>query len=160
MKLQIQSFLLTSLTGFMIFCIGCDSGPKNPPTFPVTGTVTYKGSAVEGATVVLVAEDAGGRGAVGNTDAEGKYSVGTFGDGDGAVSGSYKVKVFKYEMVSEPPNDGDDMTEEQEEEEYTGAEDDAEGGGNLLPAQYENPNKSGFTVDVSDQPVTLDLDLK
>ncbi len=139
--------------------VGCDSGPDNPPTFPVTGKVTYQGNPVEGATVVLVAQSGDGQGAVGNTDAEGNFAVGTFGEGDGAVAGKYKVKVFKYEMVDEPPNDGDIMSEEEEEEEYTGAED-VEEAGNLLPAKYEDANKSGFEVEVVDAAVTLDLDLK
>lgn len=138
---------------------GCRKVDENEPTFPVTGTVTYQGKPVEGATVVLVAQSEGGRGAVGNTDAEGNFELGTFAEGDGAVAGSYKVKVFKYEMVSEPPSDGDDvMTEEEEEEMYTGVEE-VEEAGNLLPAKYENPDRSGFTLDVVDQPSVLNLDL-
>lgn len=148
------------LTLSIALLVGCKDGVENPPTFPVTGTVTYKSKPVEGATVVLVAEDSSGRGAVGNTDKDGNYSVGTFGEADGAVAGSYKVKVFKYELIAEPPNDGDDLTEEEEEEEYTGVEDEDSDGGNLLPARYENPDKSGFSIEVKDQAVSLDLDLK
>lgn len=144
--------------GLAMTC-GCDKGSDNPPTFGVSGKVTYKGEPVEGATVVLVAQDIGGKGAVGNTDAEGNYQVGTFGPADGAIAGAYKVKVFKYEMIAEPPNDGDIMTEEEEEEEYTGAED-VPDAPNLLPTQYENPYKSGFSVDVVDAPVVLDLNLE
>lgn len=148
------------LLGILFLTTGCSEANKNPPTFNVTGKVTYKNKPVADATVVLVAESADGKGAVGNTDADGNYSVGTFGTGDGAVSGEYKVKVFKYEMVAEPPNDGDDiMTEEEEEEIYNGVEE-VEEGGNLLPSKYEDPYKSGFTVTVVDAPVVLDLDLK
>ena len=159
---QIESYwrLLLFVALAIPFAIGCQDGPTKPDTFAVSGKVTYKGKPVEGATVVLVADSADGQGAVANTDADGNYSVGTFGDADGAVAGSYKVKVFKYELVSEPPNDGDDMTEEEEEEEYTGEEDTDDGGGNLLPAKYENPAKSGFEVSVVDKAVTLNLDLK
>lgn len=142
----------------LLATLGCTEADNNPPTFNVTGKVTYKNQPVEGASVVLVA-NGGGQGAMGNTDADGNYTVGTFGVGDGAVAGSYNVKVFKYEMVAEPPNDGDIMTEEEEEEEYTGAEE-VEEAGNLLPSKYENPTTSGFSVTVVDAPVTLDLDLK
>ena len=146
--------------GVLCLTLGCTEPDTNPPTFNVTGTVTYKSKPVENATVVLVAASPDGRGAVGNTDAEGKFSVATFKEGDGAVAGEYKVKVFKYEMIAEPPNDGDAiMTQEEEEEIYTGVEE-VEEGGNLLPAKYEDPNKSGFTVTVVDVPVVLDLDLK
>lgn len=156
---------MSSLKSTAVFCLcltlaaGCQSGSDNPPTFPVTGKVTYNNQPVENATVVLVAESADGRGAVGNTDAEGNFQVGTFGEGDGAVAGSYKVKVFKYEMIAEPPNDGDIMTEEEEEEIYMGAED-VEESGNLLPAKYEDAYKSGFSVEVVDAPVVLNMDLK
>ncbi len=146
----------------LLATLGCAQGESNPPTFEVTGTVTYKNKPVEGATVVLVATDPSGQGAVGNTDADGVYKVGTFGDGDGAVAGSYNVKVFKYPFVAEPPADGDDvMTEEEEEDEYGGVEDENEPEArNELPAKYEDPERSGFSVTVVDAPVTLDLDLK
>ncbi|GAB5401783.1 MAG: hypothetical protein Aurels2KO_00140 [Aureliella sp.] len=145
----------------LLLTIGCAPGDTNPPTFEVTGTVTYKNKPVEGATVVLVATDPSGQGAVGNTDANGVYKVGTFGEGDGAVAGSYQVKVFKYPMTAEPPNDGDDvMTEEEEEDEYGGVEEDEPEARNELPAKYEDAARSGFEVTVVDSPVTLDLDLK
>ncbi|MFK7738375.1 MAG: carboxypeptidase-like regulatory domain-containing protein [Pirellulaceae bacterium] len=138
---------------------GCSDGPTNPPTFQVTGKVTYKNKPVEGATVVLVAQEKGGKGAVGNTDAEGNYSVGTFEKADGAVVGGYRVKVFKYDMVAEPPADGDDvMSEEEEEENYGGVEDEEESK-NLLPLKYEDAFKSGFSVEVVDKAVVLDMDL-
>lgn len=154
------SRMLSLTLGLLFITLGCSEPDNNPPTFNVTGTVTYKNKPVADATVVLVAATADGKGAVGNTDADGNYSVATFKEGDGAIAGEYNVKVFKYEMVAEPPNDGDDiMTEEEEEEIYSGVEE-VEESGNLLPSKYEDPYKSGFTVKVVDAPVVLDLDLK
>lgn len=156
-----MSYLRTAavLSLCLAFTLGCESAPDNPPTFGVTGKVTYKSKPVEGATVVLVAQTAGGKGAVGTTDKDGNYAVGTFGTGDGAVVGSYKVKVSKYPMIAEPPNDGDMMSEEEEEEAYGGEEDVAEAK-NELPAKYEDAYKSGFEIEVVDAAVTLDLPLK
>lgn len=150
--------------GFLCLCaaitLGCNSGPDNPPTFEVSGKVTYEDRPVEGATVVLVSQSADGRGAVGNTDADGNFQVGTFEEGDGAVPGSYKIKVFKYEMIDEPPNDDEDiMSEEEEQEAYTGAEV-VRDSPNVLPKRYEDPYKSGFSIEVADSPVKLDLDLQ
>ncbi len=143
----------------LAFVLGCETAPDNPATFGVSGTVTYKGKPVEGATVVLVAQTADGTGAVGNTDASGKFAVGTFGDGDGAVPGEYKIKVFKYDLGAEPADDGNAMSEEEEEESYTG-EDEVEEGKNELPPKYEDPYKSGLEVTVVDTAVVVDLDLK
>lgn len=151
---------VAALTFCLAMTLGCTKDPDHAPTFEVTGKVTYNNAPVEGATVVLVAQSTGGRGAVGNTDAEGNFKVGTFAEGDGAVAGSYKVKVFKYEMVDEPPNDEDEiMSEKEEQETYTGAAN-VKDAPNLLPRRYEDPYKSGFSVEVVDAPVTLDLDLK
>lgn len=102
-------------------CSGC-GGPKTPATASVTGTVTYKGSPVDSATVVFARPD-GGRPATGITDSRGRFKLSTFGSEDGAVPGDYKVTVTKtaiddkagaltYEQLSElqskgqaPPSD-------------------------------------------------------
>lgn len=141
-----------------VVLIGCGTGEVKPPTFSVSGKVTYKNQPVADATVVLTAQTPGGQGAVGNTDSEGNYEVGTFGKSDGAVAGKYLVKVFKYEMTAEPPSDGDVMSREEEEEAYSGV-DEVEESGNLLPKKYENASTSGFSVEVIDSPVVLNLDL-
>ncbi len=156
-----RNLFLGSCICLIAFSVGCSNEPANPPTYGVSGKVTYKNEPVEGATVVLVPEVAEGQGAVGSTDANGNYQLGTFEEGDGAVAGKYKVRVFKYEIVAEPAIEMGDMTEEDEEDAYT--DDDIEedaGAGNLLPAQYENAYKSGFEVEVIDTAVTLDMDLK
>lgn len=155
--------LNVSLATCLALCalVGCNSGPDNPPTTPVTGKVTYKNKPVEGALVVLVAQTPDAKGAIGTTDADGNYAVSTFGDKDGAVAGTYKIKVSKYEIVAEPAAEGGDMSEDEEEDEYS-EEDmgDDQDSGNLLPSKYENETTSGFEVTVGEEPVTKDLELK
>ncbi len=91
---------MSRLIGFsvvVLFLLGCggQSGPDGPDTSPATGVVTYKGQPVEGATVTFVAT-AGGKGAMGTTDASGKFNLLTFpGPVNGAVHGSYAVKISK-----------------------------------------------------------------
>lgn len=156
-----QLLCAASVLTILAFSIGCDAAPENPPTYPVTGTVTYRGKPVPQATVVLMSLTSGGRGASGTTDESGKFELMTFEPGDGALPGEYKVRVSAYELVAEPPNDSDqtDLTQEEEEALYTGAEDE-EPSKNLLPKKYENAATSGLSHTVTEGPTVLDLDLK
>lgn len=136
---------------------GCGpSTPSNrPKTNVVTGKVAYKGAPVEGATVSFVPSDAKGKGAVGMTDASGQYKLTTFGSGDGAVAGSYRVSISKTVAKKR------DLTEEQEKE-YMAK--------NIplpppevkdeLPVKFKQDASSGLTADVKDGGGTFDFDLK
>lgn len=79
---------------------GCSKGPS-VKTIPVTGTVTYAGAALEGATVTFVNADPDGRSASGVTDAQGKFKLITLvtpgRQQDGAVAGDYVATVVKTE---------------------------------------------------------------
>lgn len=81
-----------ALVSLLALLVGCDN-PNHPTTYPVTGTVTYKGAPVEGAEVIFQAD--GAPLARGNTDAAGKFALRTFEPGDGAVSGNHRVSVVK-----------------------------------------------------------------
>ena len=83
--------------------VGC--GPSGPSTTGVSGTVTYRGEAVEGATVSFTPVSEGGQSAVGTTDAAGHYELTTFERGDGALAGDYKVRVFKYDSAAKGPEE-------------------------------------------------------
>jgi len=79
---------------------GC--GPALPATHPVTGTVTYQGQPVEGATVLFTRGSgnlAEGEMAIGKTDAGGRFELTTHVGGEadvkGAPAGEYKVTVSK-----------------------------------------------------------------
>ena len=83
--------------GFVILLValvGC--GSDRPETAPVSGKVTMRGKAIEGATVTFrPAGKEGGRPAFATTDAEGFYELSTFGSGDGAIPGEYDVTIEK-----------------------------------------------------------------
>jgi len=136
-----------------VLAIGCgQQGADRPKTVPVTGTVTHNGEPVEGATVAF--QPVGGsKGAVGVTDASGKYALTTFESDDGAVPGEYKVKVFKYKVEGSEGGVADTdsadyvppgMGEEGGQDDESGAPE------NLLPAQYADPTTSGLTATVSE----------
>lgn len=130
----------------VLLFVGCGevADVDRPDTAPVSGSVTYNGAPVEGATVTFVAGASGGRGAVGTTDASGKFELTTFAAGDGAIPGSYKVKIAKMssegtpmteqEGVVVPPTGGMPTSEVKDE----------------LPPKYKDESTSGLTADVKE----------
>lgn len=161
-------FLLMGWLLIAPLMVGCGGGeslePKNrPKRTPVSGTVTLKGTAVEGATVTLHPVDVGNadvgkptvvvHAAVGKTDAAGKFVLGTFSADDGAVPGSYNISVFKLDTVmpvaqpapGEPGYDPNPKPPAKPKQ--------------LLPEKYADPLKSKLSKDVGTDPIT-DLDLK
>lgn len=89
----------------VIVVAGCNK-PPSMKTCPVTGTVTYNGKPLEGATVVYVPPSPDAPRASGTTDAEGKFSLTTYVRPQellrGAVPGDYKVTVIKQTIEMEP----------------------------------------------------------
>lgn len=137
-----------------LLAAGCgkSAGEK---TYPVTGVVTYNGTPVEGA-VVTFAPTGGGQGAVGTTDASGKYSLTTRKKDDGALPGEYLVTIVKYDR---PPTQsggqasaqgGDEYPPDYAEQEYQQARQVIPSQPkNLLPAKYANPQTSGLKATVT-----------
>lgn len=118
--------------------VGCGAPDTSdrPATTAAGGTVTYNGAPVEGASVTFVAEK-GGKGAVGKTDAAGKFTLMTFEPGDGAVAGKYGVMVMK-------------RTEQPEEEVEDPQAPAAPPVEDLLPKKYGNATTSGLTAEVTE----------
>lgn len=76
--------------------LGCDSDPgpvaTDEPSVPASGVVTFKGQPLAGYQVVLMPEG-DRRPAMGVTDSEGKFTLGTNSPGDGAPAGKSKVAI-------------------------------------------------------------------
>lgn len=77
--------------------IGCGGGSDRPEMIPVSGTVTYNGAPVEGATVSFGSAGAKNRSPSGVTDSSGKFKLTTFDTNDGASVGDYVVTIAKFE---------------------------------------------------------------
>lgn len=117
-----------------------------PPVYPSSGEILYNGNPLEGANVIFSpvvegVQDAGPNGApgaAGRTDAEGRFVLTTFRDGDGAPAGRFRVTVLKAESVvtfraDDPAHDQIPLKTEQK---------------HLIPAKYSNPAKSGLEAEV------------
>ena len=171
--LQRMTHLLVVSAGIALIC-GC-GGDSNPDTYSVTGKVTLDGTPVEGA-LVSFASEGGSRPATGITDASGAYSLTTFAQGDGAVPGSYKVTITKYEDSGDDAaaaggvdtSGGSDMGADDEypddydpdAPEVTGDEE----AKNLLPTKYSATSAAGYpademTVEVTTSALTKDFAL-
>ena len=90
-------FFAIALLGVPLFGCGGESLPKR---VPVSGSVTYKGKAVEGATVGFLCEGAP-RMASGITDKDGKFTLTTYEPNDGAIPGKHTVTVTKMDKTSD-----------------------------------------------------------
>jgi hypothetical protein len=135
---------LVCLMGALILagCGGPATDPNRPETAPVTGTVTYNGSPVEGATVTFATSSREGRGAVGRTDQAGKFTLMTFAPGDGAIPGTYQV------TISKTTTEGGVTEEEANEYLARGETPPAPTVKHELPEKYSSPQASGLTAEV------------
>ncbi|NLY00583.1 MAG: carboxypeptidase regulatory-like domain-containing protein [Rhodopirellula sp.] len=123
-----------------VCALGCSKGSDKwtedrPQVYPAGGVVQHNGAPLEGATVVFRSETEQ-KAAYGTTDAEGKFKLTTFDDGDGAVAGKHQVRITKIETKEAPPAadpEGPVMPPEEI---------------SLLPAKYGDFKSSGLTAEV------------
>lgn len=93
----VRVLLFTTVGLWVAGLSGCGPRTRLEGLAPVEGTVTLRGKAVEGATVVFVPVTAGKRAAIGTTDATGRFRLTTKDPGDGAFPGPYAIAVSKSE---------------------------------------------------------------
>ncbi len=150
-----------ALLGLFVIVAFAGCGSSQPSTYPVTGTVTYQGKPLEGANVGFSATDENTRGAIGVTDSQGKYSLTTFEKGDGAMAGTFKVTVSKFdgpapapvEMADPSADTGSEMPADYKPE-TTAA---APAPKNLLPQQYFRPQTTPLSFTVEPGQNTFDI---
>lgn len=152
----VRTSLAIGLLLGITWIVGCAQQPAadRPTTYSVTGTVTFQGNPVEGATVAF-SPTQGKQGAFATTDASGKYSLTTFVGGDGALPGEYKVKISQYEKEAPSGGEGEEYVPPEE----TGEGEDS-GPKNLLPEKYADANSSGLTATVTEGENTIDFALE
>lgn len=142
-----------------ISSVGC--GPSKPSTHTVTGTVTFQGDPVEGASVSFSPTEPDIRAAAGRTDSQGKYLLTTFEKDDGAMPGAYKVRVFKFDREPEPVVITDASDEADYPDDYDPAADDGTPPPqHVLPEKYNSHSLTplSFTVEAGEN--TFDINLE
>jgi hypothetical protein len=148
------------LCATILLAAGC-SGSGRPPTYPVTGTVMWKGKPVEAARVILIPTGMQ-ESAAGVTDASGKYSLTTFVAGDGAMPGDYRVKVAKYDIKQPTKEEQEKYISFEEEQKMVFSSDERPlpPAKNLLPKKYESEITSGLTHTVTTAATTLNITIE
>lgn len=133
-----------------LFVAGCNGGNAN--VAKVTGTVTYNGEKVVGANVMFVNDD-NSITAQGITDAQGKYELGSFIEGDpytGGPVGHCRVYVVKTEQanISEVKDAQGNVDVGAMMSQMVSPDGTTSGPTNLLPERYASPDGSGleFTI--------------
>ena len=96
-KVAVRNAGLNSSCWMLIFlvisCIGCSGDSR---VAVVRGTVTLDGEPVPEASLTFMPKD-GGRPAFGITDANGAFTLTTFGENDGAIPGMHSVTITAVE---------------------------------------------------------------
>jgi len=147
---------LVAAAYLLVGLVGC-SGSSSVDSVAVTGTVTFKGAPIEGATVSFTPQGPGLRAAFGTTDSSGRFSLTTLKPGDGAMAGLYNVTIEKASgaaAASGPPAGVDPASPEgmaaaraaYEENKAKGLKEPEPA--NLLPAKYKSAETSGLKADV------------
>jgi hypothetical protein len=143
---------LVCLLGFLVGC-GGGGGDRwsqdRPATVPAGGTVLYNQKPVEGASVTFIPQGHD-HGAVGRTDASGRFQLQTFAPNDGAVPGEFKVTVRKVEVAGAGEEDAPEFDEDTRkgEEQF------------LVPEKYAAAESTDLTVTIPDggnRDITLEL---
>lgn len=142
-----------------VFCLpgvgGCSAKhyeENRPAVVPVHGLVLFNGKPLEGARVTFMNPKANEISAYALTDAEGKFTLTTFTEGDGAVPGPQKISVSK---VKEPGHTGNKSAPPVFRRGVAAPQ-----ARWLIPPMYGNPETSGLTAEVKetgDNDIMLEL---
>lgn len=133
---------------FALTLTGC--GEPGLGTVKVEGTLLVDGQPMEGVFLIFNPDNAGGRAASGRTDAQGKYSLTTEINGDGALPGSYKISVTKHENpANDLPTEVDPNDEASMDAIYNAIDTSKpQKSKNMIDRQYENHLGSGLIATV------------
>lgn len=138
-KQKNQAGLVCLLILGTITFTGCSSkGDKwtrgRPAVHKGSGIVKYKGEPVDEAIVMY---SSGDQTAHGRTNAEGKFTLTTFDEGDGAIAGTHKVSIRKTIYEKKPTKY--DSPEERSVAKFAKE---------MLPAKYGKADTSGLTAEI------------
>ncbi|MFO0953131.1 MAG: hypothetical protein U0835_18650 [Isosphaeraceae bacterium] len=137
--------------------VGCGDSSGLGKRYPVSGSVTYKGQPVAKGNISFYSTGAGAesRSAFGEIK-DGKYSISTQDEGDGAFPGDYLVSITSREVDSS-------TTDANAKQSGSGRQDDVAkayaSAKSLIPKKYEVPEQSGLKAKVEAKSNTIDFPL-
>jgi len=134
-RMQTAAFVVTFI------CVGCGQN-EHPELRQVTGTIIYHDAPVVGA-VVAFHNDQAKRLASGQTDEDGKFSLTSFDQNDGALPGAHTVVVSKFQEEEEAPALSMDDALSSRPRRVTKQR-------QLLPKKYNSKDTSPLVVEVSE----------
>lgn len=121
----------------VILAFATSCGPESVPCHPVSGQVLVNGKPAELAFVVFHplqgSEEVAKLRPRGKTDADGRYTLMTYWDGDGAPAGDYKVTITWQGPPPAEPYHPDELSSRPD----------------LLRGRYEDPDRSTLTATVT-----------
>jgi hypothetical protein len=112
---------------------GCSSSTDRERTVTASGVLTHSGQPLANYSVTLQPLE-GKRGAVGETDEQGHFVLGTNSQGDGAPPGKHHVGIAYLGPLASRPDGQNNFTAPQPKVK--------------LAAKYASPETSGLTVEV------------
>jgi len=151
---------LAALAGSMfgiLVAAGCGDDTGLEKRYPVYGAVTYQGKPVAHGTINFMPDGGSGR-AAGAPIEDGKYSLTTATQGDGALPGKYNVTVTAHEI-----SDNAELKAIAKGGQFHHDKDFAKATANaknLVPAKYASLTTSDLKAEVKPESNKFDFDLK
>lgn len=139
----------------ILACIGCGDNTGLAKRYPVSGNVTYKGTAVEKGIISFVPTTADGRPAAGQIE-NGRYTLTTLAPSDGALPAKYKVTVVSKEVDTTEMKAIAKGGQFHHDKAFAKANQTAK---SLVPAKYGLAETSGLEKEVKAQSNSIDFDL-
>lgn len=149
-----QIAMLLFVVPVMAITIGCGGAGRVDGEYPVhsaSGTITQKGQPLDSAQVIFYHEEKGKPPARGTTDSSGRFTLTTYNQGDGAVTGNFKVTVKK--VVSDGPQVSDDEPIDPKVGEKMQVK-------SLVPAKYGSPATTDLKATVKESDNSFEFDVE
>lgn len=161
-RLPVLVAVAVALLAAVVVYRGWFGGPQRPRTVPVSGTIRYRGNPVGDADVAFITPG-NSRYAIGVTDAQGRFTLGTFVPGDGALVGVHRVTVATSRGLPPVPVEGP-LPQTKEEIEATmkwieAHEAAVKAGRTGVPIRYGRGDTTPLEVTVGSEGGTFDLEL-
>lgn len=123
----------------LVVAAGCGPAPETgPPMGDVTGTISYSGKPVAGASVTFIPAAKGMRPAVGMSDSAGRYRLSISGEKEGAIAGPCLVTIVLRAPYDGPVPEGVSPAYAQELFQNQGKP--------LIPEKYFSTETSGLSI--------------